>query len=136
MAYHTIETIEGIGTTYGRLLRAAGIPDTRRLLDACCTAEGRRRLARSIGVQERKLLRWTHIADLLRVDGIGPDDAELLERAGVDTVTTLRRREADELVSRMAEVKALRGHPTELPPVTVVRTWVAESKTIVARIQR
>ena len=85
MAYKIID-IEGIGEVYAPKLIAAGIVKVSDLLDKCAGPAGRKALAEETGISEKLILTWTNHADLFRIKGVGPQFAELLEAAGVDTV--------------------------------------------------
>ena len=81
---YSIETIEGIGATYGKTLKDAGISNTKGLLERCGTRAGRTKTAKETGLSEALLLKWTNMADLMRISGVGEEYSELLEAAGVD----------------------------------------------------
>lgn len=101
-----IDEIEGIGNVYAEKLIAAGIKDTYHLLEKGCTKKGRQELAEQTGIDEKRILTWCNHADLFRIKGVGPQFAELLEAAGVDTVKELGHRVAANLVRKMEEVNA------------------------------
>lgn len=101
-----IDEIEGIGNVYAEKLIAAGIKDTDHLLEKGCTKKGRQELAEQTGIDEKRILTWCNHADLFRIKGVGPQFAELLEAAGVDTVKELGHRVAANLVRKMEEVNA------------------------------
>ena len=44
------------------------------------------------------------MADMMRISGIGPQFAEMLEAAGVDTVKELAQRRADNLAAKLEEI--------------------------------
>ena len=85
MAYK-IEEVEGIGPSYGAKLKEAGIDDTDDFLKLCCDAKGRKEAAEKTGISEKMLLTWANMADLMRVNGVGKQYAEILHAAGVDTI--------------------------------------------------
>ena len=92
MDYKIID-IEGVGDVYAEKLVAAGINKVSELLEKCAAPKGRKELADATGISEKLILRWTNHADLFRINGVGPQFAELLEKAGVDTgVPHLRTR--------------------------------------------
>jgi predicted flap endonuclease-1-like 5' DNA nuclease len=99
-----IDEIEGIGPAFAEKLRAAGITDTDTLLTKGCTKKGRETIAAQSGIGEGSILKWVNMADLLRIQGVGGEFAELLEAAGVDTVKELGTRNAENLAARLAEV--------------------------------
>ena len=71
------------------------------------------------------MLKWTNLADLMRVSGIGSEYSELLEAAGVDTVKELRNRNADNLAAKMKETNATRKLTRTTPSAKTVQKWIA-----------
>ena len=100
---YKIEEIEGIGSIFGEKLANANILTTDDLLERCRTPSRRESVAKETGLTESQLLKWSNMADLMRISGIGPEYSELLERAGVDTVKELRHRVPKNLASAMKE---------------------------------
>ncbi len=125
-----IEDIEGIGPSNGKKLRAAGINSVGQLLKLCCDKKGRAATAKSTGISEGKLLKWTNHADLFRISGVASQYAELLEAAGVDTVKELRNRNAENLAAKMQEVNAKKKLVRRPPSEKVVSDWVAQAKKL------
>lgn len=127
---YKIEEIEGIGATYGEKLSVDGITDTEALLAKCASPAGRKEVAEKCGISEKLVLKWCNHADLMRVNGIGPQNAELLECSGVDTVKELRTRVAANLAAKMTEVNNEKNlakvHPTE----SVVQGWIDQAKEL------
>ncbi|MCR4810755.1 MAG: DUF4332 domain-containing protein, partial [Prevotella sp.] len=105
MAYKIVE-IEGIGDVYAEKLTAVGIIKVSDLLQKCATPKGRAELAAETCINDKLILRWTNHADLFRIKGVGPQFAELLEAAGVDTVKELRHRVAENLKAKLEETNA------------------------------
>ncbi len=126
---YKIEDIEGIGPTYGAKLAAAEIGTTSKLLELCCSKKGRVATAASTGISESLLLKWSNMADMMRVKGIGPQFAEMLEAAGVDTVKELAQRRADNLTAKMNEVNAAKNLANATPAESIVAGWVEAAKT-------
>lgn len=134
MANQKIEEIEGIGPESARKLAAAGIADTDGLLEACCTAAGRKATAEKTGLSAARLLKWANMADLFRIKGVGSEYAELLERSGVDTVKELGTRNPESLVTRMTEVNLEKKLTRRVPDADAVRDWVEQAKSLPAKI--
>ena len=131
MANYKIADIEGIGPKYAAKLQEAGVRSTTALLNAGCTRKGRKDLAEATGIDASLILKWVNMADLYRVNGIGSEYSELLEKAGVDTVKELRNRNAENLTAKMAEVNGS-GRPLvrQLPGLKRVQGWVAAAKEL------
>ena len=127
---YEIETIEGIGPTYGEKLKAVGISDTENLLQRCANRSGRTDVAKETGLQAAQLLKWANMADLMRISGVGEEYSELLEAAGVDTVKELRNRNAENLAGTMAKVNEEKNLTRAVPSATVVEKWVEQAKTL------
>lgn len=129
---YPIDTIEGIGVKYKKILKSNGISSTGKLLDAGAKKKGRKDLAKQTGIEEKLILKWTNMADLLRVKGVGEEYSELLEVAGVDTVKELRKRKPENLHQAMAEANAKRKKKLvrQLPGLAQVEKWVKHAKQL------
>ncbi len=121
---YKIEEIEGIGSVYGEKLKAAGIMNAEILLEKCCGKSGRTTVANETGIDEKLILKWTNHADLFRIDGIGPQFAELLEEAGVDTVKELRTRNAENLYAKIKEINEKKPLVGRLPSLGQIATMI------------
>ena len=125
-----VETIEGIGSLRGRMLRMAGIRSIDDLLRAGATRRGRQRLAKEVGVSYSTVHRWVCRGDLLRVRGIGKQYSELLEAAGVATVTDLSTRIPRFLWQTLRDVNRKRRLVRRIPPSKTIQTWVHRAKNL------
>ena len=103
MIYKIID-IQGIGPVYAEKLIGIGIETVDQLLEKGADAKGRQAIEDATGIRHDLVLTWVNHADLFRVKGVGPQFAELLEAAGVDTVKELRNRNAANLAAKMLEV--------------------------------
>lgn len=104
MPNYPIDEIEGIGPSFGAKLKEAGLKKTDDFLSLCCDAKGRKATAEKTGIPEKKILEWVNMADLMRINGVGKQFAELLVGAGVDTIKELATRRADNLSAKMKEI--------------------------------
>ena len=129
MAYK-IDEIEGIGPAYKERLIGAEIQTTDDLLKFCCDARGRKQMSEQTGVSEGQLLAWSNMADMMRISGIGPQYAELLEASGVDAVKELRNRNAENLASKMQEVNSAKNLSRTSPAVSIIQKWIVQAKNI------
>lgn len=132
---YKIETIEGIAASYGAKLRAAGIRTTAAMLERCASRKGRQELAKVTGIDEKNILKWTNMCDLMRVKGVGEEYSELLEAAGVDTVKELRTRKPENLHQAMVEANGRRKLVRQLPGLKQVEAWVAHAKALPAKME-
>ena len=134
MAYKIID-IEGVGEAYAEKLIAAGVTTTDALLKKCAVPAGRKALAEETGISDKLILKWTNHADLIRIHGVGPQFAELLEAAGVDTVTELKHRVPANLQAKMEEVNAQKNLVNRVPSEKELTKMIAEAKELPAAVE-
>lgn len=133
MDYKIID-IEGVGEVYAEKLQAAGINKVSELLDKCADPKGRKELAEATEISEKLILRWTNHADLFRINGVGPQFAELLEAGGVDTVKEFRHRVAENLQPKLAEINEARHICGRVPAVVEVQRMIDQAKELEPRM--
>ncbi len=129
MKYKIID-IEGVGDVYAEKLLAVGVKDTDILLEKCAKKAGRKALAEETGISEKLILKWTNHADLFRIKGVGPQFAELLEAAGVDTVKEFRHRVAENLVGKMQETNDAKHLVRRVPSVKELVKMIEQAKAL------
>lgn len=131
---YSIIDIEGVGEAYAEKLKAAGISTVNALLDEAASAKGRKNLAETTGISEKLILRWVNHADLFRINGVGPQFAELLEASGVDTVKELRHRNAENLAAKMAEVNETKHLTRRVPTSAELQKMIDEAATLEPKV--
>ena len=123
-----IEEVEGIGPTFAAKLIAAGVSTTDALLERGATASGRDALSAATGISERQLLEWVNHADLMRINGVGSEYADLLEAAGVDSCAELARRNAANLAMTFQELDAARPNwIRQIPSEATIAGWIEQA---------
>jgi predicted flap endonuclease-1-like 5' DNA nuclease len=125
-----LSTVEGIGETYSAKLKEAGIETTDALLEMGKTSKGRKALAEKTGISGKLILTWVNMVDLFRINGVGEEYADLLERAGVDTVPELAQRNAANLHAKMDEINEVKKLVRQVPSAAAVDQWIDEAKTL------
>ena len=133
MDYKIID-IEGVGDVYAEKLIAAGINKASELLEKCAAPKGRKELAEATGISEKLILKWANHTDLYRINGVGPQFAELLEAAGVDTVKEFRHRVAENLQPKLAEVNEQKNICNRVPAVSEVQKMIDQAKELEPKI--
>ena len=130
-----IEAVEGIGPTYAKKLKEAGIDTTDELLEACCTRKGREEIAEKTGISTKLILEWVNLSDLFRIKGIGEEYSDLIEEAGVDTVAELARRNPENLHAKIIEVNEEKELVRRPPSLEQVRGWVEQAKKLPRKVE-
>ncbi len=127
---YKLTQIEGIGPKFAAMLKNAGIEDQNDLLHVCSSRRGRLRLAEQTGISHKLILKWTNQADLARVNGISEEYAELLEKAGVDSIPELAHRNPEHLYSELKEKNEVSHLVRCTPGLPQVVTWIEEAKKL------
>ncbi|MEA2549393.1 MAG: hypothetical protein QOE42_1991 [Chloroflexota bacterium] len=126
-----IEDVEGIGPTFAAKLTEAGVATTDDLLERGATSAGRDRLSEATGISERLLLEWVNHADLMRINGVGSEYADLLEAAGVDSCAELAQRNAANLATTFLELDAARPNTVrQIPSEATIAGWIAQASNL------
>ncbi len=134
MVYKIID-IEGVGDVYAEKLIAAGIKDTDNILEKCAKPAGRKALEEETGISGKLILKWANHADLMRINGVGPQFSELLEASGVDTVKELRNRVPENLHKKLVEVNDQKNLVNRVPALAEVEKMVAQAKELPPKME-
>lgn len=129
MTYKIID-VQGIGDVYAQKLAAAGINTVDELLEKGKTPAGRKALEEATAISGKLILTWANHADLMRIDGVGPQFSELLEAAGVDTVKELRHRVAENLQAKLEEVNQEKNLVNRVPSAKEVEKMIDQAKEL------
>jgi len=129
--YKLIE-IEGIGSAMSKKMEKARIKTVRGLLKKGATRKGRKELAETTGIKSSVILKWVNMSDLFRVKGIGKQYAELLEKAGVDTVKELKMRQPAALLAQIEKINnaGKKRMVQALPGLKRVKLWVRQAQKL------
>jgi hypothetical protein len=133
MTYSICE-LDALNPGLSKILKALKIRTTDKLLELAKTPKGRRDLASKTGIDAKEILRIANMADRMRVRGIGRENAELLEAAGVDTVRELKYRNPANLAAAITEANRKRKLVRLLPSEKVVGRWIEHAKKLPIKI--
>jgi predicted flap endonuclease-1-like 5' DNA nuclease len=126
----SISRTKGMTVELNSKLAALKITNTDHILNAAGKPEGRKELAKSLGIQPSALLEFLNRADLARVKGIGEVYSNLLENAGVDTVKELAHRVPANLHAKLVEINAEKKLTQRDPTLDMVTSWVTQAKAL------
>jgi predicted flap endonuclease-1-like 5' DNA nuclease len=125
-----IDKIRGINRPLVESLRSAGIRTGEQLLERAASPQQRKRLGEQLGIEPAVILHLANRADLSRINGIGGVYSDLLEQAGVDTVSELAQRRPDNLYRKIQNVNDNQQLAKMLPSEDTVYSWVAQAKNM------
>ena len=120
----SISAIRSIGQRDATRLRKGRVRTTDALLREASSRPGRRAISKRTGIPTADLLVWAQQAELMTVAGIGSEYADLLCAAGVETVKTLRRRNAANLMTALDQVNTKKRIVQRLPTLEMVQGWI------------
>ncbi|MGZ6311907.1 MAG: DUF4332 domain-containing protein [Candidatus Limnocylindrales bacterium] len=126
-----IEEVEGIGPAYAASLREAGVRTTEELLARGATPSGREGLVGATGISHKLILEWVNHVDLMRIDGVGSEYADLLEAAGVDSPAELAQRNPGNLAETFQEVDAAQPNMVRrVHSQATIEGWIDQAKKL------
>ena len=120
----SISAIRAIDQREATRLRKGRVRTTEALLSEASTRKGRSSISKRTGIPTSDLLAWAQQADLMRVGGIGSEYADLLSASGVETIKTLRRRNAANLMTALEQVNTKKRIVQRLPTIEMVHGWI------------
>ena len=102
------------------------------MLKRGATRKGRKELAETTGIKGSVILKWVNMSDLFRVRGIGKQYAELLEKAGVDTVKELKMRKPDHLLAQLEKINnaGKKRLVRTLPGLKRIKSWINQAQKL------
>lgn len=122
---HPVMDIEGIGPVYNKELHKMGITNTQQLWQANAV-----NVARQTGAPLSSVRSWQHMAELASVKGIGPQYAELLDRAGIHTIAQLKSSDPNKLLRlvRKKQDSLKVNIQGSSPGHLTVESWIHEAR--------
>jgi predicted flap endonuclease-1-like 5' DNA nuclease len=130
----SISELDGLGPGFATKMRKAGIRTTEKLLETAKSLKGRQMLAEKTEIDQKQLLCVANLIDRMRIKGVGPEYAELLKAAGVNTVRELRYRNPARLADAMAKANEERKLVRVLPSQHTVERWIDHAKKLPVKI--
>ncbi|MGY5872048.1 MAG: DUF4332 domain-containing protein [Candidatus Thorarchaeota archaeon] len=125
-----IESIEGIGTVYGKELRDAGIPTVAEML-----AADPENVAKICDVSVEQAERWIAMSRFSWLDTVSEEDAEAIVFAtGMDDLKSLSEANAENLFQKITD--ALAEGDVRVPAgykfsIEQIQKWIDEAKSLV-----
>jgi predicted flap endonuclease-1-like 5' DNA nuclease len=118
---HPVIDVEGIGAHYSKLLAEVGIKDTKQLWNADTTY-----VAGALKVAPAAVEGWQCMAELMAVNGIGKQYAELLVRADVSSIDELCAETAQPLLARIHKLEKHQGNRIQGNTIGIkaVQSWI------------
>jgi predicted flap endonuclease-1-like 5' DNA nuclease len=118
---HPVIDVEGIGEHYSKELAQLGIKDTKQLWNADTTY-----VAGALKVTPAAIDGWQCMAELMAVNGIGKQYAELLVRSDVSSIDELCAETPQALLARIHKLEKHQGNRIQGNTIGVksVQSWI------------
>jgi hypothetical protein len=125
-----VETIEGIGPVYGKLLREAGYPTVADLL-----AVEPERVAEICDVNPEQAERWIAMSRFAWLDSVSEEDAEAIVFAtDIADLEALANADADDILRKIrraldeGDVRVPAGYEFD---IAKIRLWIEEARSLI-----
>ena len=121
--------IEGVGSKYSKILEKAGVANVEDFLsfDSVKIKD----LSASTKISEKIIDKWAEHADLMRIGGVGPEYADVLNQIGIDSVKELAQRNPNNTLDRIMELDKKKPDVFRKPPrIEEIEEWIDEAKKI------
>lgn len=112
-----------------------GVTSTDRLLLVAAHKQGREDLSQETDIGEDSILALVHLADMMRVDGIGSEYCTLLNEVGVNTLKQLSRRSPTRLFDDICQLNQERRVVRRLPSETELEDWIEIAKKLDSEVR-
>jgi competence ComEA-like helix-hairpin-helix protein len=130
--YKRLRDLAGIGYSHALRLRGEGIHSTRDLLQMSGSAADREALSEKTAIAPDLILKWAHIADLMRIEGVHEERAYLLvEEMGIGGVSGLASQEPEGLHAKIGSIPFV-----PKPPLQKVSGWIEQAKNLDSLVQQ
>jgi predicted flap endonuclease-1-like 5' DNA nuclease len=123
-----IADVEWIGPAQAEKLNAVGVVHDDDLMVRGATRTGRNGLAAATGIGEPTLLGWIRRLELLRLDGVGPGQVDLLIAAGVSGASDLAERDPHHLAATLVELSRTRATARQAPLAPEIAGWIEAAR--------
>ena len=120
--------IEGIGPKYAKILKTkAGI---EKLEDLMAWTKARiTEVAVKTKLSTKLIDKWQEHANLMKIDGIGPEYADALNQIGIDSVKEFAKRDPQAVLDKIVEFDKKKPNVIrKLPTLADVKNWIEQSK--------
>ncbi|MCH9699695.1 MAG: DUF4332 domain-containing protein [Gammaproteobacteria bacterium] len=129
-----IDAIEDIGSERCKILRENGVSMLNEfLIQYGNSKRSRQELAGLLAADYQQINQWISIADLMRVQGVGYQYAQLLEAAGIRSITELSQYRSNELLTKMKQQNKDSQNNTvivKLPDQSQIKSWIEIAKSL------
>jgi hypothetical protein len=121
--------IIGLEEKHAKILEREGISNTEDLIPLTKSEIGK--LARKVGVAVKTLDTWQEHAELMQIQGVGPEMANALNLIGIDSVKEFAYRNPKKTLEKLKQLK--KDNPkvfARVPSQKDIESWIGAAKDI------
>jgi hypothetical protein len=133
--YALVDIPQAVPSDDAARLRAQGVTTSDDLLARAATGRGRHDLAQSTKIEERRLLGYVELADLLRIGGVGPEMVRLFAAANVRQTKHLARQDPKQFFELCQKANAREKITQNPPDPQSVATWIERARQLPQVVQ-
>lgn len=129
---YKLNEVRGITKDQLEILKKEGVETTLKLLDKAYSPTKRKTLVLKTNINEILLYRLVNQCDLMRIDGVTPLNAYLLDLIGISTIKLLEKKTAKDVLDLIAQKKSIlyAKQVIILPEEKLVKRWIEDAKKI------
>ena len=121
--------IIGLEVKHAKLLEKEGISSTEDLIPLTKSEIGK--LARKVGVSVKALDTWQEYAELMQIEGVGPEMANALNLIGIDSVKEFAYRNPKSTLEKLKQLKKDKPKVlAKIPAQKDIETWIKAAKDL------
>lgn len=129
---YKLHEVKGITKEQLAILKKEGVETTLKLLDKGYSPTKRKTLILKTNLNEILLYRLVNQCDLMRIDGVTPLNAYLLELIGISTIKLLEKKMPKDVLALVEQKKSIlyAKQVIILPEEKLVKRWIEDAKKI------
>lgn len=131
-----MKAIKGISTKTENKLIEIGIDDMSKLRAATETHQNREEVSQKIKEPIENVYIWAKQAELMKVEGISADDADLLIQCGIRDIVDLINVNTTYLLKFMKTMQNNKVGANRLPAVEEIEHWKINGKKVVSQFEK
>ncbi|MFX0074208.1 MAG: DUF4332 domain-containing protein [Candidatus Hermodarchaeota archaeon] len=126
-AFMDVIDIEGIGEKYAKKLNKAGVVKLQDLMTL--TKAKIKELSVKTNISTKMIDKWQEHANLMKIDGIGPEYSDVLNQVGIDSVKELAKRVPQATLDKIIVFdKSKPNVIRKIPKLEELKSWIAQAK--------
>ncbi len=123
--------VKGIGLGYTKILNRFGIETTGDFLKRTQHPASRKKLSKKTGIEEKRIMKWASICDLIRIEGIAETWSELLIELGINSVQELASEDFTNMWNRIDRHEIRKGDMVKKKPTKEqVKKWLEDANNL------